>query len=474
MMHNLKWTTVIVPWLLSGCLSLEPHYQRPSAPVEKAWPQGAAYLTPEKNTMAASEIPWRQVIVDEKLRHVIELALNDNRDLRKAVADVEAARAQYGIQRAAQRPTVNAGGEGSRGRSLSATSPGSTNNTQIAQTYTASVSSSSFELDLFGRVHSLTQAALESYLSTQEAEKSVRLTLIADTTTAYIALAKARSDLALSQQTLQSAQASLDVTRQRQRNGVASGVDVAQAETVYQQARADVASNTTSVAQYLNALNLLAGQTVQEALLPESLASLDHAIAPVAAGVDSSTLLQRPDVQEAEHNLKSANANIGAARAAFFPKVTLTGSGGVSSTALSSLFSGGAGVWSFTPSISLPLFDGGANQASLDYAKAQRQGYIASYEKAIQSAFKEVADALARKGTIDEELAAQRDYVAAAERSYRLAESRYREGVDTYLNMLEGQRTLYSAQQGLITLEQTRLDNLVTLYNALGGGVSLL
>lgn len=474
MMHNLKWTTAIFPWLLSGCLSLEPHYQRPSAPVEKAWPQGTAYLTPEKNTMAASEIPWSQVIVDEKLRQVIELALNDNRDLRKAVSDVEAARAQYGIQRAAQQPTVNAGGEGSRGRSLSTTSPGSANNTQIAQTYSASVTSSSFELDLFGRVHSLTQAALESYLSTQEAEKSVRLTLIADTTTAYIALAKARSDLALSQQTLQSAQASLDVTRQRQRNGVASGVDVAQAETVYQQARADVASNTTSVAQYLNALNLLAGQTVPEALLPEKLVSLDHAIVPVAAGVDSSTLLQRPDVQEAEHNLKSANANIGAARAAFFPKITLTGSGGVSSTALSSLFSDGAGVWSFAPSISLPLFDGGANQASLDYANAQKQGYIASYEKTIQSAFKEVADALARKGTIDEELAAQRDYVAAAERSYRLAESRYREGVDTYLNMLEGQRTLYSAQQGLISLEQTRLDNLVTLYNALGGGVSLL
>lgn len=472
MMHNLKWMTVIFPWLLSGCLSLDPHYQQPVAPVEPTWSQGEAYLKAEKNTTAASETPWRQVLVDEKLRQVIELALDDNRDLRKAVSDVEAARAQYGVQRAAQLPTINAGIEGTRGRSLSTTSSGSANQTQLTQTYSASATSSAFELDLFGRVHSLTHAALESYLSTQEAEKSVRLTLIADTATAYVALAKARSDLALSQQTLQSAQVSLDVTRQRQRNGVDSGVDVAQAETVYQQARADVANNTTYVAQYLNALNLLTGQTVNEALLPKNLASLAQAVVPVAAGVSSSALLLRPDVQEAEHNLKSANANIGAARAAFFPKVTLTGSGGVSSSALSSLFSGGAGVWSFAPSVSLPLFDGGANQASLGYAKAQKQGYIASYEKAIQTAFKEVADALARKGTIDEALAAQRDYVAAAERSYRLADSRYREGVDTYLNMLEGQRTLYSAQQGLITLEQTRLDNLITLYNALGGGVT--
>lgn len=474
MMHNLKRITAIFPWLLSGCLSLEPHYQRPVAPMENAWPHGTAYTMSEKHPTAASEIPWRQVIADEKLRKVIELALNENRDLRKAVFDVEAARAQYGVQKAELRPTVNAGGEGNRGRSLSTASTGSGNHTQLTQTYSASVTGSSFELDLFGRVHSLTQAALESYLSTQEAEKSVRLTLIADTATAYVALAKARSDLTLSQQTLQSAHTSLDVTLQRQRNGVDSGVDVAQAETVYQQARADVASNMTGVAQYLNALNLLAGQTVPEALLPKNLASLAQAIVPVSAGVDSSTLLQRPDVQEAEHNLKSSNANIGAARAAFFPQITLTGSGGVSSSALSSLFSGGAGVWSFTPSISLPLFDGGARQASLAYAEAQKQGYMASYEKAIQSAFKEVADALARKGTIDEALAAQRDYVNAAERSYRLADSRYQEGEDTYLNVLAGQRTLYSAQQGLITLEQTRLDNLIALYNALGGGATLL
>lgn len=474
MMHNPKWAVLLLPWLLSGCLSLDPKYQRPAAPVAASWPQGAAYAPAQKGATAASDIPWNTVIVDEKMRQVITLALSDNRDLRKAIADVEAARAQYGIQRADTLPTVNAGMDGSRGRSITSTTPGSANTTAMTQTYSASLANSAYTLDLFGKVHSLSTAALETYLSTAEAEKSTRLTLIADTASAYVALAKARSDLALSQQTLQSAKASLDVTQERQRNGVASGVDVAQAETVYQQARVDVASNTTSVAQYYNALNLLAGQTVSESLLPENLDALAQAVVPVAAGIDSSVLLQRPDVQEAEHTLKSANANIGAARAAFFPSVTLTASGGVSSTALSSLFSHGAGVWSFAPSVSLPLFDGGANRASLDYADAQKKGYIASYEKAVQSAFKEVADALARKGTLDQQQAAQRDYVAAAQRSYRLADSRYREGVDTYLNMLEAQRTLYSAQQNLIALEQTRLNNLITLYNALGGGVATL
>lgn len=474
MMHNPKWTVLLLPWLLSGCLSLDPTYQRPDAPVTASWPQGAAYSPAQKNATAARDIPWHQVIVDEKLRQVITLALSDNRDLRKAIADVEAARAQYGIQRADTLPTINAGMDGSRGRSLTSTTPGSANTTAMTQSYSASLANSAYTLDLFGKVHSLSEAALETYLSTAEAEKSTRLTLIADTASAYVALAKARSDLALSQQTLQSAQASLEVTRNRQRNGVASGVDVAQAETVYQQARVDVASNTTSVAQYLNALNLLVGQSVNASLLPENLDALAQAVKPVAAGIDASVLLQRPDVQEAEHTLKSANANIGAARAAFFPSITLTASGGVSSTALSSLFNQGAGVWSFAPSISLPLFDGGANRASLAYAEAQKKGYIASYEKAIQSAFKEVADALARKGTLEQQQAAQRDYVAAAQRSYRLADSRYREGVDTYLNMLEAQRTLYSAQQDQIALEQTRLDNLITLYNALGGGVATL
>ncbi|RNM09379.1 efflux transporter outer membrane subunit [Dickeya undicola] len=451
--------------LLSGC-SLDPHYQRPSAPVPAAWPQGAAYPASSSGRPSADDIPWREVLVDDRLRQVIDMALSDNRDLRKAIADVEAARAQLGETRATLLPTINAGMDGDRSRSLS-----SSNGTVLSSSYGASLSTSAFTLDLFGKNRSLTGAARETYLSSAATATSTRLTLIADTSTAWVALATARSNLALARQTMESAGQSLAVTRSRLRNGVASAVDVAQAETVYQQARADVASALTTEAQDKNALDLLAGKTVPEALLPADVASLAQAVKPVAAGISSTALLRRPDVQAAEHTLKSANANIGAARAAFFPSITLTASNGLSSEALSSLFSGGAHVWSLAPAVSLPLFDGGANLSALRYAEAEKQGYVASYEKTVQTAFREVADALARKGTIDEQQAAQRDYVAAAERSYQLASNRYRAGVDTYLNVLDAQRTLYSARQSLLSLEQSRLDNLITLYNVLGGGV---
>ncbi|WPD75478.1 efflux transporter outer membrane subunit [Dickeya fangzhongdai] len=451
--------------LLSGC-SLDPHYQRPSAPVPDAWPQGAAYHAAAAG-QPADDIPWREVLVDDRLRQVVDMALSDNRDLRKAIADVEAARAQLGEKRATLLPTINAGIDGDRSRSLSS----SGNGTVLSSSYGASLSTSAFTLDLFGKNRSLTGAAREAYLSSAATATSTRLTLIADTSTAWVALATARSNLALARQTMESAGQSLAVTRSRLRNGVASAVDVAQAETVYQQARADVASALTTEAQDKNALDLLAGRPVPEALLPADVASLAQAVKPVAAGISSVALLRRPDVQAAEHTLKSANANIGAARAAFFPSITLTASNGLSSEALSSLFSGGAHVWSLAPAVSLPVFDGGANLSALRYAEAEKQGYVASYEKTLQTAFREVADALARKGTIDEQQAAQRDYVAAAERSYQLASNRYQAGVDTYLNVLDAQRTLYSARQSLLSLEQSRLDNLITLYNVLGGGV---
>ncbi|WP_263063226.1 efflux transporter outer membrane subunit [Dickeya dadantii] len=452
--------------LLSGC-SLDPHYQQPSAPVPDAWPQGAAYQATATTRQPADDIPWREVLVDDRLRQVIDMALSDNRDLRKAIADVEAARAQLGEKRAALLPTINAGMDGDRSRSLSS----SGNGTVLSSSYGASLSTSAFTLDLFGKNRSLTGAAREAYLSSAATATSTRLTLIADTSTAWVALATARSNLALARQTMESAGQSLAVTRSRLRNGVASAVDVAQAETVYQQARADVASALTTEAQDKNALDLLAGRSVPEALLPADVASLAQAVKPVTAGISSAALLRRPDVQAAEHTLKSANANIGAARAAFFPSITLTASNGLSSEALSSLFSGGAHVWSLAPSVSLPIFAGGANLSALRYAEAEKQGYVASYEKTLQTAFREVADALARKGTIDEQQAAQRDYATAAERSYQLASNRYRAGVDTYLNVLDAQRTLYSARQTLLSLEQSRLDNLITLYNVLGGGV---
>lgn len=460
---------LLIPLLLGGCVSLEPHYQRPEAPIPVSLPKEEASAS--SAAQSSVDIPWKQVIVKSELQQVIAMSLTSSRGLREALADIESARAKYGIQRAGLLPTVNAGVEGSRGRSL--TSSGSDNSTAISQSYSANLATSSFVLDLFGKTRSLSEAALETYLATEEAAKSTRLTLIADTASAYVAIGADRSNLLLAQQTMESARQSMAVTQKRQQNGVASRLDVVQAETVYQQARSGVASYTTAVQQDINALNLLVGTSVPAALLPACLDDLADAISPVLAGISSQVLLQRPDVQEAEHALKSANANIGSARAAFFPSLTLTASGGVSSSALSSLFSGGAGVWSLAPSLSLPIFDGGANRASLKYSEARKQYYVASYEKTIQTAFKEVADVLARKNTVQAQLDAQRSYVAAAHESYQLADKRYREGVDTYLNSLDAQRTLYTAQQSLISSEQIRIDNLVTLYNVLGGGAAV-
>jgi multidrug efflux system outer membrane protein len=271
---------------------------------------------------------------------------------------------------------------------------------------------------------------------------------------------------------MESAKLSLAVTRKNQQNGILSMVDVATADTVYQQARSDVASYTTSAAQAKNALDLVVGQSVPENLLPTDIAALSGIMKDIPANLSSQVLLNRPDVLEAEHNLKAANANIGSARAAFFPSISLTASGGIGSGELSSLFSKGTGVWSFAPSISLPIFTGGYNTAQLNYTRAQKDLYVATYEKAVQTAFQETADALARKGTIQEQLAAQTGYVAASQEYYRLAELRYRHGVDTYLTMLDAQRTLYSARQSLISTQQTEYQNLITLYKVLGGGIS--
>ncbi len=454
-----------LPALLAGCISLDPDYQRPVAPVPATLPYSTA------SSSKAADIPWQETIIDPKLRQVIALALESNRDLRQAIADIEAARAQYGVQRAAQIPTVNAGVNGSRGRGLSDTSDGN-NNTAISQSYGAQASVSAFELDLFGKKSSLSHAEFETYLATEEAAKTTRITLIADTATAWVTLAADQNQLLLAEETLKSAEQSLKLAQLRQKNGIASRIDVAAMETLYQSARADVAQYKTTVAQDKNALDLLVGQPVAAHLLPVAASTLPEVIKAVPVGLSSDVLLNRPDVLEAEHKLKSANANIGAARAAFFPSVTLTASGGVSSSALSTLLSEGAGIWSLAPAITLPIFDGGANRAALEYSQAQKTGYIAAYEKAIQTAFKEVADALARKATIQEQRAAQQAYVAAAQESVEPAQKRYKQGIDTYLNMLDAQRTLYAAQTRLIAVQQIQTNNLITLYKVLGGGVS--
>ena len=313
---------------------------------------------------------------------------------------------------------------------------------------------------------------LETYLASEEASRATRISLIAETVTAWMTLGSDRSLLAVSQQTLESSRRSMELARRRLELGVTSRVDMRDAEKVYQQARADVASTTTQIAQDRNALELLTGSPVADALLPDELPA-GAVLADVPTGLSSQVLLQRPDVLQAEHQLKSANANIGAARAAFFPSLTLTASGGVTSTALAGLFSGGAiGVWALAPALSVPIFDGGANRANLAYYEAQQKYYLSAYELAIQTAFKEVTNALAQRGTMAEQLAAQSALVKASADSYKLYDARYRNGVDTFLNALDAQRALYSAQRNLITLQLTALQNRVTLYRVLGGGIS--
>ena len=459
--------SAIVAATLSACASMAPNYERPSGAVSDAWPKGEAYGAAAAAS-SATQIPWQSFVLDARLRQVIEKALTDSRDLRQAAANVESARAQYRVQRAAQLPSVDAGLSATRSRSLG--SGAGFSGTLDSKQYSANVSVSAWELDLFGRLRSLSDAALESYFASEEAMRATRVSLIAETATAWLTLAADNNQLKLAQQTAESAKQSMELTRKRLEAGVASRVELHQAETVYQQARADIASTTTSIAQDRNALELLVGGALDDALLPDELPAIETVFAPVTAGLSSSVLLDRPDVLQAEHNLKSANADIGAARAAFFPTLSLTGSAGVASSALSSLFDSHTGVWSLAPSITLPIFDGGSNRANLAYSKAQKQAYVAAYELAVQTAFKEVADRLARSGTMSEQLEAQSALVEAATKSEVLARARYTKGVDTFLNALDSQRTLYSAQQTLISTQLTALDNRLSLYKAIGGG----
>ncbi|ROR11174.1 multidrug efflux system outer membrane protein [Erwinia sp. JUb26] len=455
MMYRIS--VIALSMMLAGCLSLDPDYQRPAAPVPATWPG----QNPDGSAPAVLS-NWQQVMGDSRLKTVVARALASNRDLRKAISDIEQAKALYGEERASLFPTLNAGLTSTRSRTTDAGVTGSAE---------ASGSVSSFEIDLFGHNRSLSRAAKETWLASEFTAQNTRLTLIAETATAWVTLAADNSNLQLAQETMISAGKTLEITKRRQAAGVADGTDMNEAMTVYQSARASVASYQTLVAQDRNALTLLAGESLPDSLLPGPLDKLnDNAITLVPAGVSSSLLLRRPDVQEAEHSLKSANADIGAARANFFPTLSLTSSAGVASGSLSSLFSHGANVWSFAPSLSLPLFAGGTNVAALKYAEAEKQGLIAAYEKAIQSGFKDVADALARRATLSEQMDAQREYVAAAQRSLDLSLHGYQAGSGDYLTVLTNQRTLWSAQLELIALQQTDYDNRITLWQSLGGG----
>lgn len=448
---------------------MAPKYTKPEAPIPVYWPNGEAYeeVKTPADAPTAPEMNWKDFFTDMKLQQVIEMALNNNRDLRIAALNVERARALYGIQRAELFPAINAFGVWTEQRIPSDISAESGEAMSFHQ-YSATAGVISWELDFFGRIRSLKDRALEQYLATEQARRSAQISLMAEVTNVYLALAADRDNLKLVQSTLEAQQATYNLIRRRYEVGTSSELDLRQAQTRMEAARVDVPKYTRQVALDENALNLLVGSPVPAGLLPNE---LDTVSAPkdISPGLLSDILLRRPDVLQAENQLKAANASIGAARAAFFPRISLTGNMGTTSSDLSGLFEAGSNVWTFIPTIVMPIFDPRIWSA-LQATKVEREIILTQYEKAIQTAFREVADALAVRGTIEKQLSAQQALVDAAAETYRLADARFAKGVDSYLGVLDSQRSLYAAQQGLIAYRLFRFTSLVTLYKVLGGG----
>lgn len=456
--------------LLSGCMNLAPPYQQPAAPVPQAWTS----LPATASTTTPLNTGWRDFFVDDRLRGVVALSLAHNRDLRVAALTIERAQAQYGITQAALLPSVNAAGGGSRVRTPGSTS--TSGQSRIATQYNANLAMTSYELDLFGRVRNLGDAALETYLATEESQRSTQISLVASVAGAWLQLAANMQRLQLARGTLASQQKSYELVEKAHGLGAQSGLALALARSTVETARADAANFDAVVEQNRNALALLVGTMPPPELMPrvETLVSAQPASQLLAPPADlpSSVLQQRPDVLAAEHALQASNVNIGAARAAFYPRITLTAAAGVSSNSLSNLFEGASKAWSFAPSISIPLFDGGVNRANLRVAEVQRDIQIATYEKTLQTAFREVADVLAERRTLAERLAAQQALVAATTRSFELSQALFKNGSSSYLDVLDAQRSLYTAQQSLIGLLLTEQSNRLTLYKVLGGGWS--
>ncbi len=450
-----------------GC-KMSPKYARPVPPIPTTWPTGEAYqqAAPQTNAPMALDLSWQQCIKDDKLRHLIELALSNNRDLRLALLNVQFARAEYGIQRAELFPSINGTAGGSRARVPHDLS--SSGKAQIQSQYSVGLGAASWELDFFGRIRSLKESALHQYLATEQAQRNVQILLVSSVADAYLALAADLENLRLAGTTLEAQQRTYDLIARRHHLGLISDLDLCRARTQVESARGEQARFTRCVAQDRNALELLLGTTAPVQWLP---ADLDNVVPlqEVAAGLPSAVLLKRPDVLQAENQLKAANANIGAARAAFFPRVSLTGAIGTASSDLSGLFKSGSGTWSYAPQVVMPIFDARTWSAH-KAAQVQRQMAITQYERTIQSAFREVADALAARGTLEQQLAAQEALVKAVSETYQLSSSRYDKGIDSYLSVLDAQRSLYAAQQGLVSLRLARMSSNVRLYAVLGGG----
>jgi len=474
MMTRKILSTCVAVALLSGC-SLVPDYVRPPSPVPEAWPQGPTYkaVSPaEPGKPQGGEVAWRDFFTDANLRQLIQQALDNNRDLRVAALNITVAQASYRVSSASLLPTVNAGmseTEQHTPKALTSTVPQKAATTRL---YSANLGTTAFELDLFGRLRSLEEQALEKYFATEEARTSTQIALVAEVANTYLTLLGDRKLLALTEETQQTREKSLDLIQRSFERGIGSQLDVAQARSSVETARANRARYLRQVDLDKNALALLVGSPLDEAKLSTD-GALDAVrfVEDLPVGLPSEVLLRRPDIVQAEHQLKAANANIGAARAAFFPVLSLTGSAGYSNLTLDTLFQTASGAWAFAPQITMPIFDAGRNFANLDSAKASRDMAVAQYEKAIQSAFREVADALAAKGTLSDQLEAQTALVAATRDSYRLSQARYDRGIDSYLTVLDSQRSLYSAEQDQIAVQVARLSNLVNLYKVLGGGV---
>ena len=447
-------TATAVSVVLAGC-NLAPAYVQPDAAVPAAFPTGPAY-SPMSD--AAVQASWKALLTDARLRTVIDRALSESRSLRQSLAQVEAARALYRGQQSAVLPTVSAG--------LTSTfTGGDAADTESHQAY---ISLSSFEIDLFGRLRNETASAFETYLASDAGARSARVALVAETANAWLTLAADQDLLRLAEDTAASAQQSLTVTETLFSRQLVSRLDVASARQVLEQANGDIADYTAQVVQDRNALALLVGAPIEDALLPPSLKDLDDAVGLPSPGLSSDVLLQRPDVLQAEHQLRAANADIGAARAAMFPSLSLTASTGLVSTALSRLFSDGQDTWSASPSVSAPIFTPGA-RANVAYSRAQQQAAVAAYQLAVQTAFRETADALARAGTIGAQRRAQQAQADASADTLTLTTARYRAGIDDSLARLTAQRNDYAAQQGVIAVLLQDLTNRIALYQALGG-----
>ncbi|MFC0710928.1 efflux transporter outer membrane subunit [Azorhizophilus paspali] len=484
---------------LPGC-TLIPDYLRPAAPVEAAWPEGAAYAPELPASVPAADVGWEEFFRDPALKRLVELALDNNRDLRQAILNVDAYRALYRVQRSDLFPKLGVegtqsrqrwpadyrsgggggsggGGSGGSGGGISGGSSTTTTTTTttmkaepfIQTHHSVTFGTSSWEMDFFGRIRSLTEQTLEDYLAIEENRQNVHIVLVGDVATAYFAWRTDQALLKLTEATLASYEESLALIEASEEVGVSSQLDVRQAHTLVDQARAQKALYTRQIAEDVNALRLLIGGPFPSDL-PTGLDVNDEMLADFPAGLPSDLLLRRPDIRAAEHRLQAANASIGAARAAFFPSVTLTARAGTASRELSGLFDAGSGTWNAVPTINIPIFTFGQLKGNLEYAKLQKEINVAAYEYSIQTAFREVADGLAARGTYDAQLKAQGDLVDNNQVYYDLARQRYEEGVDSYLSVLDAQRELFSAQQQLLNDRLQQLNSEVGLYKALGGG----